>query len=296
MNLSMKQLRYFDSLARHGHFGKAAADCAISQPALSVQIRELEELIGAPLVERGPRPIRLTQLGEQFALRIRDILKSVDELGNLSRLSAEPFSGHVRLGVIPTLAPYMLPAVIKGLSERFPGLDVRPREAITQKLLADLSDGKLDAVILALPVDETALVSHELFEEEFVLVRPLKDEAKPVPSLEKLGEMQLLLLEEGHCFRDQAIEFCRITASPARDIIEGSSLSTLVQMVGAEIGVTLIPQIAVGMEARSAAVSVSYLPSPAPRRRIGMAWRRSNPLSDELQRIAETIHDMKLAG
>lgn len=293
-NVSMKQLRYFDALARLGHFGRAAADCSISQPALSVQIKELEEQVGAPLVERAARKVRLTQLGEQFAQRVRDILHSVDELANLSRASRNPFQGQFRIGLIPTIAPYLLPRIIKGLGARYPGLDIAPREAVTAKLLADLGEGRLDAAMLALPVAEPSLAGALLFDEDFVLVRPERDRNEPVPGVEDLQDMRMLLLEEGHCFRDQAIAFCRISTEPARDLIEGSSLSTLVQMVGAEIGVTLIPEIAVPMETRSAAVAISRLPGPAPSRSIGMVWRRSNPLADEMEQIAETIRALRL--
>ena len=186
----MKHLRYFEALARLGHFGRAAESCAISQPALSVQIRELEELIGAPLVERGSRKIRLTSLGE-----------------------------------------------------------------------------------------------------EFVLVRPLEDAGKPVPSSEMLHEMRLLLLEEGHCFREQALSFCNIAAAPPRELMEGSSLTTLVQMVGAGIGVTLLPQMAVRTETRSADVSVFRLLEPRPFRTIGMIWRKTNPLVSQFGPIAEIVRD-----
>lgn len=294
IGLSMKHLRYFDALARQGHFGRAAADCSVSQPALSVQIKELEELIGAPLVERATRQIRLTPLGERFAERARSILKAVDELEDLSRASRTPFTGTFRFGVIPTVAPYVLPRIINGLSQAYPGLEIRPREAVTLKLKDDLADGRLDAAIVALPAAETAFEERSLFTEEFLLVRSLKDADRPVPSTEALQDMRLLLLEEGHCFRDQAIALCNLQPTPVRDLIEGSSLSTLVQMVGADIGITLIPEIAYRMEARSAMVSVSRLPSPAPTRTIGIIWRRSNPLSEELHQIAETIARLDL--
>jgi LysR family hydrogen peroxide-inducible transcriptional activator len=198
----MKHLRYFDALARIGHFGRAAESCAISQPALSVQIRELEDLVGAPLVERGGRRIRLTGLGEEFAGRVRSILRAVDELEDLGRAAHGPFAGRLRLGIIPTVAPYLLPDIIKALARLYPGLDPRPREAITQRLIEDLAEAKLDVAIVALPVSEPALEEMPLFDEEFVLVRPLEDAAKPVPVSERLHEMRLLLLEEGHCFRD----------------------------------------------------------------------------------------------
>lgn len=294
IGLTMKHLRYFDALARLGHFGRAAESCAISQPALSVQIRELEELVGAPLVERGGRRIRLTGLGEEFAGRTRAILRAVDELGDLGRASHGPFSGRLRLGVIPTIAPYLLPGVIKALTLQYPELDPRPREAITHRLIEDLAEAKLDAAIVALPVSEPALEEVPLFEEEFVLVRPPEDAGKPVPSSDRLHEMRLLLLEEGHCFREQALSLCNITPSSTRELMEGSSLSTLVQMVGAGIGVTLIPQMAVETETRSASVCISRLAEPRPTRRIGMVWRKTNPLSAQFTRIAEIVRQTGL--
>lgn len=288
----MKHLRYFDALANHGHFGRAAEACAISQPALSLQMKELEEILGAPLIERGARQIRLTRLGEAFALRVRDILRAVDELGDLARASSGPLAGRLRIGVIPTVAPYLLPRVIKLLGLRFPGLDLRPREAMTGRLITDLAEGRLDTAIVALPVSEPSLVEHALFDEEFVLVRPEADAERPVPDPATLREMRLLLLEEGHCFRDQALSFCKLSPSVAREVMEGSSLSTLVQMVGAGIGVTLIPQMAVDIETRSAPVSVVRLRPPRPGRTIGMVWRRSNPLADQLQRIAACVGEI----
>ncbi|MEX5728212.1 LysR family hydrogen peroxide-inducible transcriptional activator [Rhodovulum iodosum] len=285
----MKQLRYFEALARHGHFGRAAEDCAISQPALSMQVKELEERLGAPLVERGARRIRLTGLGEAFAARARDILRAVDELDDLARASHGAMAGRFRVGVIPTVAPYLLPALITDLSARYPALDIRPRETVTRKLIDNLMEGRLDSAIVALPVSEPALVEEPLFEEEFVLVRPREDAGKPVPNSETLREMRLLLLEEGHCFRDQAISFCKSASALPRDLMEGSSLATLVQMVNAGIGVTLIPEMAVPIETRSAAVSVVRLPRPRPKRTIGMVWRKTNPLAGQLAEIAQIV-------
>ncbi|PYF13179.1 LysR family transcriptional regulator [Rhodobacter viridis] len=289
INLSMKQLRYFDALARTGHFGRAAEDCAISQPALSVQIREMEETMGAALFERGSGRVHLTALGAVLVPRVRAILRAVDELGDLSRAAQGPLSGRLRLGVIPTIAPYLLPALVAGLARSHPGLEVAPREAVTGKLVAALTEAQLDAAILALPVSEPSLASEPLFTEDFVLVRPAADAGKPVPSAEALPKMRLLLLEEGHCFRDQALEFCKVGGVTPRTVMEGSSLATLTQMVGAGIGVTLLPEIALPVETRSAPVSVARLAAPAPARRVGMVWRRSSPLAAQLTEVAAVI-------
>ena len=242
INVTLKQLRYFDALARHGHFGHAAETCAISQPALSMQIKELEAALGSALFERHARRVRLTGLGEAFSARVRDILRAVDELGDLARASQERLVGRLRIGVIPTVAPYLLPRVIRSLTRADADLDLRVRETVTPKLLEELADGRLDTAIVALPVSEPFLHEVELFTEEFVLVRPAADAGKPVPSREKLREMRLLLLEEGHCFRDQALSFCNMRTALPRELLDGSSLSTLVQMVSAGIGVTLIPR------------------------------------------------------
>jgi len=289
IDISIKQLKYFEALARHGHFGRAAEDCSISQPALSVQMKDLEDMLGASLIERGGKPIRLTRLGEAFVIRARDILRSMDELGDLARASHHPLLGRLRFGVIPTVAPYFLSSFIKELAKLNPGLELRPREAVTQKLIEELLGGRLDTAIVALPVSEPSLHEEPLFDEEFVLVRPIEDAKKPVPNSEMLREMRLLLLEEGHCFRDQALSFCKISSSMPRDLMEGSSLSTLVQMVGAGIGVTLIPEMAVPIDTGSASVSVARLPPPRPSRTIGMVWRKTNPLSAQLTHIAAAV-------
>ncbi|MCL5776097.1 LysR substrate-binding domain-containing protein [Limibaculum sp. FT325] len=288
-NLTLRQLRYFDALARHGHFGRAADACAISQPALSLQIKELEESLGTTLFERSARQVRLTGLGEDFALRVREILRAVDELGDLARAFTDRLAGRLRIGVIPTVAPYLLPAIIGNLARQHDGLDIHVRETVTPKLLQELAEGRLDTAIVALPVSEPALTEAALFAEEFVLVRPAEDEGKPVPDREALREMRLLLLEEGHCFRDQALSFCNLQAAPPREMLDGSSLSTLVQMVGAGIGVTLIPEMALPVETRSAAVSIARFGHPRPSRTIGMVWRRTSPLARQLLQVAEVV-------
>lgn len=289
INVTLKQLRYFDALARHGHFRRAADACAISQPALSMQIKELEESLETALFERGPRQVRLTGFGEEFARRVRDILRSVDELGDLARASHDRLAGPFRIGVIPTIAPYLLPTLIGTLTRAHAGLDIRVRETLTARLLDELAEGRLDTAIVALPVSEPAFAEVALFSEEFVLVRPAADAGKPVPDAETLREMRLLLLEEGHCFRDQALSFCHMDAAPPREIVNGSSLSTLVQMVDAGIGVTLIPEMAVPVETRSASVSIARFRAPRPARTIGMIWRRTSPLADQLRQVSDAV-------
>jgi LysR family hydrogen peroxide-inducible transcriptional activator len=254
-----------------------------------MQIKELEDALGAVLIERGARQVRLTRFGEDAALRVRDILRSVDELGDFARASRGRFAGRLRLGMIPTVAPYLLPAVIGDLTRLHPELDIHVREALTSKLIEELAEGRLDTAIVALPVSEPSLMEVALFAEDFLLVRPGEDEGKPVPGSEALREMRLLLLEEGHCFRDQALSFCNMQSSPPREVLDASSLSTLVQMVGAGMGVTLIPEMAVAVETRSAPVSVVRFKEPQPSRTIGMIWRKTSPLAAQLLQLSEAV-------
>jgi len=289
MEITLRQLRYFDALAAYSRFGRAAAACGISQPALSMQIKELEEALGAQLVERGSRHVRLTKFGEEAVLRARDILRSVDELRDFARASRDGLAGRLRIGMIPTVAPYLLPTVIANITRMHPELGIYVREALTSRLIRELVEGRLDAAIVALPVSESSLTEVALFAENFLLVRPGEDEGTPVPTSETLREMRLLLLEEGHCFRDQALSFCNMQSSPPREVLDASSLSTLVQMVSAGIGVTLIPEMAVAVETRSASVSLARFKSPQPSRTIGMIWRKTSPLAKQLLQISEVV-------
>ncbi len=290
-NLTLKQLRYFEALAQHGHFGRAAEASSISQPALSMQIKDLEAQLAAPLFERGASGLLLTPFGREFAAHARAVLREMGTLGDFVRHSAAQaaggFGGRLALGVIPTIAPYFLPHMMQSLQAVHPALQVNLREAMTQVLLTELEAGRLDAALLALPIAAPHLVQWPLFSEDFVLVRPLSEAARPVPSPDALRQMRLLLLEEGHCFRDQALAFC---AAPSglgpRDVMDGSALTTLVQMVGAGLGVTLIPEMAVDLEARAAQVCIQRFAAPAPQRQIGLVWRKTSPLGGALAQIA----------
>jgi len=287
LNLSLRQLRYFDALARHRHFGRAAEACAISQPAMSEQIKELEATFGAALFERSARQVRVTSLGEALAERVRPILGAIDDLDALAA-SHHPLK-RLRLGVIPTIAPYLLPMVMRDLTRAYPELEVRVRESITDKLLEELTQGRIDAAIVALPLSGRAFETRPLFSEEFLVVRPAAQAGAPAPDLESLTHERLLLLEEGHCFRDQALAFCGVDPLRRREALEASSLSTLVQMVGAGLGVTLIPEMAAAIEARAAPVDVVRFPAPRPSRTVGMIWRKRSPLSKSLHEVCEVV-------
>src|SRR5581483_10898261 len=209
--------------------------------------------------------------------------------GAFARATQDRIAGRLRVGMITPIAPYLLPKVNENLARLHPELDIHVRETLTPKLIKEVAEGRLDTAIVALPVSEPSLTEVALFTENFLLVRPGEDKGTPVPSSETLREMRLLLLEEGHCFRDQALSFCNMQSSPPREVLDASSLSTLVQMVGAGIGVTLIPEMAVAVETRSASVSVARFKNPQPSRTIGMVWRKTSPLARQLLQISEVV-------
>src|SRR5258707_7824283 len=231
----------------------------------------------------------MTKFGEGIVQRVREILRSVDELGDFARASRDRLAGRLRIGMIPTIAPYLLPKIIENLARMHPEIDIHVRETLTAKLIQEVVEGRLDTAIVALPVSEPSLAEVALFKENFLLVRPGEAAGTPVPSREALREMRLLLLEEGHCFRDQALSFCNMQSSPPREVLDANSLSTLVQMVSAGIGVTLIPEMAVAVETRRASVSVARFKNPQPSRTIGMIWRKTSPLARQLLQFSEVV-------
>jgi LysR family hydrogen peroxide-inducible transcriptional activator len=237
--------------------------------------------------ELGRQAVRARR--EEIATRARDILRAVGELEDVARTRRDGPGGRLRLGVIPTIAPYLLPRLIRDLGARYPGVDLQLRETQTERLIGELRDGRLDTALVALPVSEPGLTEVALFSEGFVLVRPEAEAGRPVPSPAALPDMQLLLLEEGHCFRDQALEVCGLRTGARHAGLDGSSLSTLVQMVGAGLGVTLIPEMAVGVETRGASVAVQRFETTRPARTVGMIWRRTSALAAELHDLAEVV-------
>ena len=287
--ITLRQLRYFEALAQHRHFGVASNACSVTQPALSMQIRDFELALGVNLFEKGTHPVQLTPLGRIIAAKSKAIMLDVAELEELVRASDNQPLINLRLGVIPTVAPYIFSRIAKDLTMHFTGLNLKMREAITSKLITAVIDGELDAAIIALPASEPRLRELELFRENFLLVRPKTDAKKPVPRPEMLKEMRLLLLEEGHCFRDQALTFCKMGSSNTQDVMDGNSLTTLVQMVAAGFGVTLIPEMAAEFEGRIPNISIAKFHKNPPTRKIGMVWRRNSPLQDKYIEIAQIV-------
>ena len=289
--ISLKQLRYLDAVARHGHFGRAAADCAVTQPALSMQIAALETALGITLIERRGRGVLLTETGREIAERAALVLHGVDAIASYARAMQGPLAAPLRLGVIPTIAPYVLPPLLPLLRDRYPSLDLRLRETFTHQLLADLSDGKLDVLLLALPLEGTDIETEPVADDRFLLAVPKgwKTGQRYRATPELIRNDRLLLLEEGHCLRDQAMAFCKVRSFHGIDTFGATSLSTIVQMVANGMGLTLLPEISLGVEATGGGVKLLRFAEPEPYRTLGLAWRSSSPRKKDFQLLARLI-------
>jgi LysR family hydrogen peroxide-inducible transcriptional activator len=286
--ITLRQLRYLSALAKHRHFGRAAEECAVSQPALSMQIRELEREIGAELVERRPNEITLTDIGLDVARRAEHILASTRDLVDFAR-HRELLAGSLKLGIIPTLAPYILPRVLPQLAAKYPQLRLEVRETQTKLLLDELVAGEVDAVMLALPAEGADVETLTLFEDAFLLAVPASDKIRGRVGIEDVDQRRLILLEEGHCLRDQALAFC---GAPRRDqpaSLGATSLATVMQMVANGYGVTLLPQVAVDAEGRDARVKLLRFNEPEPGRSIGLAWRRTSPRRKDFEALGKIV-------
>lgn len=290
--MNLRDLQYLVALAEHKHFGRAADASFVSQPTLSTQIRKLEDELGVALVERTPRKVLLTETGREIARRARQVLGEIEQIRAVARRTADPESGTLRLGIFPTLGPYLLPHVVPALRARFPRLELLLTEEKTEVVLNLLREGRLDAGVLALPIHDDQLHSEFLFEEEFVLAVPAGHELAARDSLKlgDLAEQDLLLLEDGHCLRDQALEVCHLAGAGERSGFRATSLETLRQMVAAGVGITLLPTLAVNPPvAPSADIRLLGFRARAPHRRIAMVWRRSTAIAPLLKHVAEVF-------
>jgi LysR family transcriptional regulator, hydrogen peroxide-inducible genes activator len=288
--LTLRQLRYLDALARHGNFVRAAEECAISQPALSMQIRELEQELGAELVARSHGVTALTEAGAEVARRAGSILSATHDLADCVRHRGGTLSGTLRLGVIPTLAPYVLPSLLPVLHRIHPDLCLDLLETQTKILVSELLQGTLDVLLLALPLERPEFETIVLFTDRFLLAvpadDPLPERARVVPR--DLDDRRLVLLEEGHCLRDQALIYCgkRDTAHPK---LGATSLATVLQMVASGYGVTLLPEVAVNVEVRDERVKLLRFAEPQPQRQIGLAWRPTSPRKADFLELGQIL-------
>lgn len=289
--VSLKQLKYFDAVARSGHFGKAAEHCAVTQPALSMQVQELEKSLGIQLLERGRNGVMLTEGGKEIAQRAARVLADVRDIVDVARRQGNVLSGPLRLGVIPSVAPYILPQLLPMIRDAFPDLDLHIRETQTQTLVSELTDGQLDLLLLALPVEHPDIETVRLFDDRFLLAMAtshrMSNRVKATPDL--LEDDRLLLLEEGHCMRDQALAFCNLRRIENINTFGASSLSTLVQMVAHGLGMTLLPELAVPLESRRGDIHLMRFADPEPQRVIGLAWRRSSPRKRHFAELGQMI-------
>ncbi len=291
--MNLRDLSYLVAVADHRHFGRAAEASYVSQPTLSAQIKKLETELGVQLVERNPRHVMMTAIGDRIVERARAVLREVDGIETLARGARDPESGSLRIGLFPTLAPYLLPHVIPQVRRRFPDLEVLLVEVKTEEVLARLRAGSLDVGILALPVPDEGLRTLDLFTEDFVLAvpegHPLADLDEPVSPTVLDGE-QVLLLEDGHCLRDQALDVCSRVGATERGGFRATSLETLRQMVAAGVGCTLLPELAVRPPAAMPdGIKILRFAEPVPNRRISMLWRTGSAYDAFLPRLAEVF-------
>ncbi len=293
--MNLRDLKYLVALADHRHFGRAAEASFVSQPTLSTQIRKLEDELGVQLFERTPRKVMLTPVGRELVARARGIVADVEGMRDLARRSQDPESGALRLGAFPTLAPYFLPHAVPALQRRFPRLELLLVEEKSDVLLAQLREGRIDAALLALPVHDDTLHAEPLFDEPFALATredgPFADAS--AVTLDDLDDQTLLLLEDGHCLRDQALDVCRLAGAHEKAGFRATSLETLRQMVAAGAGITLLPKLAtLPPVAQPEHLRLVPFAGEAPKRSIALVWRRSSAMGALLADIAQTLRPL----
>lgn len=295
--LTLRQLQYVSAVAEELNFRRAAERCLVSQPSLSAQIVELERTLGVQFFERDRRSVMLTRAGEELLSRVREVLLAAEDLEAAAKQHGELLSGPLRIGVIPTIGPYLLPDLDPALREKYPRLELRWREGKTEDLVKMLRKGELDAALLALEAELGDLEHASIGEDTFVLAaspsHPLGLQEDPI-SVDALAEHKVLLLDDGHCFRDQALDFCALVGAQERGF-RATSLSTLSQMVSGNQGLTILPAMAVEVENRRASLVIRHFCPPAPRRTIALAWRKGSPLAKPLQTLTQSARTAYLS-
>ncbi len=289
---STKQLQYLTALAETKHFSKAAEICNITQSTLSAGIKELELVFGVKLAERTKRSVIMTPIGMQIAERAAKLIRDAEDMMALTAASQGPLTGRLQLGVIPTIAPYLLPRLLPALRQQYPRLDLGLRETQTAVLVDEVLTGKIDIALLALPASDNKLIEQALFEDPFVLVVPTSHPLARQKQIDAktLNDEKLLLLEEGHCFRDQAIEFCTSSGLSQFSSLGATSLATISQMVSADFGLTLLPQMAIEKEtAHNKALTTRPFKAPQPSRTIGLVWRKNSPRIGDFKALCKVI-------
>lgn len=290
---TLRQLQYVTAVAQELSFRRAAALCHVSQPSLSTQLTQVEEALGVRLFERGHKRVLVTAAGREFVERAKRLLRDADEMVQAAHRKADPLSGTVSLGVLPTISPYLIPSLTSHLRKAFPRLRVQWTEEMTETLVDKLDDGRIDGAILALEAELGDVQREIIAKDPFVLVtrpeHPLAAKSSPLPPA-KLRDEEVLLLAEGNCFRDQALELCESARAKEGDF-RATSLCTLVQMVASSGGITLIPTMAVDLEAKRAGLHVRPLAGSSAQRTIALVWRKGTPLDGLLHEIANVMRD-----
>lgn len=290
---TVRQMLYFDALATELHFRKAAEAVHISQPALSAQIADMERIAGALLFERTSKSVILTELGQRLLVRIRSILNEIRALEEITGQKKGILQSRLRLGIIPTIAPYLLPELIKNIKADYPILKLELREAMTDRLLEELRLGRLDAIIAALPINDPTLTSQHLFSDRFLIATSANNQeilSSPL-SQDNAALERLLLLEEGHCLRDQALEVCSIPRQRSLINFGATSMATLLQMVSHDMGLTLIPEIAIRTEMQHARIRIIPFEGSEPRREVGLIWRQQSERAEDFSALSVLIKD-----
>ncbi|WEX09124.1 hydrogen peroxide-inducible genes activator [Chelativorans sp. AA-79] len=292
--LTLRQMQYFQRLAELLHFGRAASACGVTQPALSAQISEMEAQLGFRLFERGGGTVRLTQEAQELRPRIERILAEVEDLEQVARRDRNALEDRFRLGVIPTVAPFLLPRLLPRLKLDFPALRLEIREAVTAALIEETNGGRLDGMIAAAPIDAPQLKCETLFDDPFYLAVPEADARRIAPPVtqESVALERLMLLEDGHCMRAQALAVCGMVKPVTMASFGATSLMTLLQLVAHGFGVTLIPEMARESAEMQHGVRVLPFRAPAPSRTICLAWRKTNPRGTDFSALSKTIKDL----
>ncbi len=289
--MTLRELQYLVALAETRHFGKAAEACFVSQPTLSTQLKKLEEQLGVQLIERAPKQVMLTEVGKVISERAQWILRDVEQLKEIARRTKNPEAGTLRLGAFPTLGPYLLPHIVPAITQRFPELELLLVEEKTETLLQRLHDGRIDAALLALPIHDPSLRCETLFSEPFYLAVPKGHplSKRQQVSVEDLREHTILLLEEGHCLRDQALDVCHLASATERTGFRATSLETLRHMVAANVGMTLLPKLALQPGNDGDTLTTIPFAAPSPNREVAMVWRKSSALDDFLFKVCQEL-------
>ncbi len=290
MQPTLQQLKYLIALHDEQSFSKAAIHCNVTQSTLSAGIKELEFLLNQPLANRSKRQISLTPFGLEIIDQSREILKQVQNISERAQQLSEPLSGPMRLGIIPTIAPYFLPKLLPALQKKFPKLEIQIHEDLSENLVHKMKNGNLDLLLMAFPYDTQDLHERSLFNENFVLACPKGTYKNKSPiKTSDIDNDNLLLLEDGHCLRDHALDACNLKPSGRRQSFSATSLPTLVQMVQHAYGSTLLPEMAIKNAELSGDIEIIQFQNPKPSRKIGLAWPKNNPKTSDYEAIASTI-------